>query len=325
MTPLVSIIIPCYNAAPWLAETLESCFNQTYRNLEIILVDNGSTDDSLAVASRCKDARLVVTTCERKGASAARNVGLSLAHGEYIQFLDADDLLAPDKIEIQLKRLANEPPGTVASGAWARFGLPPYGIRTCDVIFKPEPVWRDSSPTDFLINSWLGGGMMPLFAWLTPRSVITAAGPWNEELSVNDDGEYFARVILQSKGIFFCEQARGYYRTHVSNSLSSRRDEAAVKSEFESIRLSSEHLLLARSDKEARSACAAAYQRAVYHHYPNHLNFIRQAESRVTELGGTELAYPAGGIGNVIKILLGWKVIKRVQLLKLEIRKRTWN
>lgn len=323
MTPLVSIIIPCYNAAPWLAETLESCFNQTYRNLEIILVDNGSTDDSLAVASRCKDARLVVTTCERKGASAARNVGLSLAHGEYIQFLDADDLLAPDKIEIQLKLLAYSLPGTVVSGAWARFGLAPYGMSPCDVIFKPEPVWRDSSPTDFLINSWLGGGMMPLFAWLTPRPVITAAGPWNEQLSVNDDGEFFARVILQSKEIVFCEQARGYYRTHVSNSLSSRRDEIGIMSDFEAVRLISRYLLTADNSKEAQHACATAYQVLIYRHYPQLPELIKEAEQKVAQLGGTDWPYPAGGISKVIEMLLGWKALKRLQILKWKVTRRS--
>ena len=321
MNPLVSIIIPCYNAEPWLAETLASCFHQTHRNLEIIVIDNGSMDESLAVAKSCKDSRLIVTTCARKRASAARNVGLSLARGEYIQFLDADDLLAPDKIEIQVKRLASEPPGTVASGAWARFGLAPYATRAGDAVFKPEPVWRDSRPADFLITSWLGGGMMPLYAWLTPRPVITAAGPWNEELSVNDDGEFFARVILQSKEIDFCEQAKGYYRTHASASLSGRRDEAAIKSEFESIRLSSEHLLAARSDTEARRACAAAYQRAVYHHYPKYLALIRQAEHKVSELGGTDLPYPAGGISKAIEILFGWKALKRLQLLKWKVKR----
>src|SRR5436853_6315771 len=102
MPPLVSIIIPCKNGAAWLGEAIESCLSQTWRPVEIIIVDDGSTDASRAVAQRYALQSVVLLDGTRSGASAARNVGLQRAHGELIQFLDADDVLDPDKIRFQV-------------------------------------------------------------------------------------------------------------------------------------------------------------------------------------------------------------------------------
>src|SRR5713101_7558887 len=94
MQPLVSIIIPVYNTEAFVADAIQSALDQTWPAKEIIAVDDGSTD---------------------RGAGAARNRALSEAQGEFIQYLDADDFLAADKIEIQMKRLSNGPAGRVAS------------------------------------------------------------------------------------------------------------------------------------------------------------------------------------------------------------------
>lgn len=98
---LVSILIPCYNAAPWLAKCIESALAQTYRNLEIILLDDGSTDGSLEIAKQYSE-RLKIVEAKHKGQQAARNKLFSLSKGEWIQWLDADDEILPEKIERQL-------------------------------------------------------------------------------------------------------------------------------------------------------------------------------------------------------------------------------
>lgn len=103
MEPLVSILIPCYNAEKWLAETLESALAQTWDNIEIIVVDDGSTDKSLAVAKQFEPDGVKVISQANKGASAARNRAFQESQGDFIQYLDADDLLVPDKIELQVK------------------------------------------------------------------------------------------------------------------------------------------------------------------------------------------------------------------------------
>ncbi|HEY1796215.1 MAG TPA: glycosyltransferase [Stellaceae bacterium] len=303
---LVSVIIPCRNGGAWLGEAIESCLAQTWRDLEIIVVDNGSSDGSLAVAQRYRSASVVVLECDRKGASAARNRGLERARGGLIQFLDADDLLDRDKIRVQVERLSAMPAGFVASGAWSRFRQRPG-----EVPFAAEPVWRDSSGEEFLISSWSGGGMMPIFAWLVPRPVLDKAGPWNEHLSVNDDGEFFCRVALAAAGIAFCEGARGYYRTAAASALSRRRDSEALASVFASIELSCARLLERDGSARAAGACATQYQRFAYDAYPAAPALVAAAERRAAELGGSDLPPQGGPMFAAVARWLGWRAAQR--------------
>src|SRR5439155_25020344 len=101
-SPLVSVIIPCYNAGRWVGDAIRSALNQTYTNVEIIVIDDGSTDDSLEVIRAFKD-KVRWKTGVNHGPCAARNLGLGLAQGEWVQFLDADDLLHPQKIQLALE------------------------------------------------------------------------------------------------------------------------------------------------------------------------------------------------------------------------------
>lgn len=318
MTPLVSIVIPCRNAEAWLAEAIKSCLSQTWRNLQIIVVDNGSSDRSLEVAKRYELQGVAVLECAREGASAARNAGLAHARGDLIQFLDADDVLDREKIRVQVERLASAPADSVTSGAWARFRY-----ATGEATFLPEPVWRDLAPEEFLIRSGLGGGMMANFAWLSPRALIERAGPWNELLNLNDDGEYFSRVVLQASGVVFCAGARGYYRMGPDVSMSRRRDAAALASAFAAIDLSSGYLLARCASAPARKASATNYQRFAYAAYPQVPGLVAQAERRIAELGGSELRPGGGRTFQLLSRSFGWKFAKRCQLAWHRLRHET--
>src|ERR1700746_3048195 len=107
MKPLVSILIPAFNAEKWIADTLRSALGQTWERKEIIVVDDGSSDQTLAIARRFESEfdSLRVIAQRNQGAAAARNTALSHSQGDYIQWLDADDLLARDKIATQLRAL----------------------------------------------------------------------------------------------------------------------------------------------------------------------------------------------------------------------------
>ena len=318
MPPRVSIIIPCRNGAAWLGAAIESCLGQNWPYLQIIVVDNGSTDGSLDLAERYEDRAVTVLTCERAGASAARNVGLKHADGDLIQFLDADDMLDADKIRRQVECLDVAPAASVASGAWAHFARDPS-----EAVFTPEAVWRDFAPEEFLIASWLGGGMMPNFAWLTPRAVIERAGPWNESLSVYDDGEFFCRVVLASSGIAFCVDARGYYRSAGAPTLSKRRDGGALASAFTAVDLSCRYLLQRCNSAAAKKACATHYQRFAYDAYPQAAVLVAQAETRAGELGGSDLRPGGGPAFQMLARGLGWKLGRRAQQAWRTLRGRT--
>src|ERR1700678_360427 len=116
--PLVSILIPCYNAVPYLGATLDSALAQSYPNTEIIVVDDGSSDDSLSVA-RGYEPRVRVLAGPQRGASAARNTATQESRGEYLQYLDADDLLLPDAVASRVQHLGDTG-ADVASGDWRR-------------------------------------------------------------------------------------------------------------------------------------------------------------------------------------------------------------
>src|SRR5258706_8071724 len=102
MKPIVSILIPAYNAEPWIADTIKTALAQTWPRTEIIVVDDGSRDQTLSIARQFASKNISVVTQENQGAAAARNCALALSQGEFIQWLDADDLLSPDKVAKQM-------------------------------------------------------------------------------------------------------------------------------------------------------------------------------------------------------------------------------
>lgn len=301
----VSVIVPCYNAAPTLPATIESVLAQTWRNTEVIVVNDGSTDASLEIARRYEPRGVRVVDQPNRGAAAARNAGLAQASGDFIQFLDADDLIAPDKIAHQVQRLLSEK-GALASGAWARFHGDPASAG-----FVAEPAWRDLAGVEFLCLHFEAGWMMPPAAWLAARSVVEQAGPWNESLSLNDDGEYFARVMLAAREIRFCAAARSYYRSGNPASLSARRDRRALESLHRSVALTFDHLLAAESSPRTRAAVAAGWRWIAFELYPDAPDLADSAEAQSQALGGSTRPLPAGGRFQLAARFLGWRLAKR--------------
>lgn len=308
--PLVSIIIPCHNAERWLAATLESALRQTWPAVEIIVINDGSTDGSLALARRFEARGVRVIDQPNRGASAARNHGLRLARGDFIQFLDADDLLSPAKIERQLDLLRTRPPGTVASCAWGRFREDPAGAAFVDTV-----VFRDFAPLDFLMLAGETGAMMHPSAWLVPRTVTERAGPWNEELTLNDDGEYFCRVLLAGTGIAFCPgaDARSYYRSGLPGSLSQQRGERARRSQFLSIELISSALQRAGDSPRIRRAAAGYWRSFVHDFYPFPADLIERAEAEIARLGETTGRPPMGPKTALLAAVIGWRTVWRLK------------
>lgn len=305
---LVSIVIPCHNAARWLAATLESAFAQSWRNIEVILVDDGSTDGSAGIAAGYEARGLRIFRQENRGASAARNAGLRAAKGEFIQFLDADDLLARDKIERQVTRLSSARDTCIASGAWGRFRDSPD-----EAAFALHPNWRDLSGIEFQQLAMEEGWMMHPAAWLAPRRLVDAAGPWDESLSLNDDGEYFARVMLAAEGIVFCGGARSYYRSGIAGgSLSGRTDGRSLDSLFRSVELTIQHLRKADGSARTIAACANAWKGVAFAVYPGLPELSREAEARSEALGGSSRPFQAGGRFQLASRVFGWRIAKRL-------------
>ena len=309
MKPLVSILIPCYNSQQWLAETIESALTQTWKNIEIIIVDDGSTDHSLAVAKNFESSIVKVISQENQGASAARNVALKKCQGDFIQYLDADDLLAPDKIELQLQILEkNCHSNVVASGEWARFYHNPQ-----EALFIPQSLWQNMPAVDWLVCAWEHHLMMHPGAWLVPRKISEKAGLWHKDLSLNDDGEYFSRVVLASEGVKFCQGAKTYYRSGNTGSLSGSKSAKSRQSEFLSLSLGTTNLLARENSPRTRQVCATVFQRFIYAVYPDVPELSQQAAAKVKEFGGSNLQPTGGELFQLLSQFIGWQQAKKIQ------------
>lgn len=309
--PLVSIIIPCYNAACWLGETLDSAFAQTWSNKEIILVDDGSTDDSLTVARRYEARGLRLLTQPNRGAAAARNSGLAAARGDFIQFLDADDLLAPDKIAAQLARAVREPVGTVFTAHWGRFIADPAQAHFHDA----NPLFADLSPRNYLMRYSSHDCMMHPGAWLLPRAIVESAGPWDERLSLNDDGEFFARIVTASARVAYCPDAVSLYRSALPSSLSAQRRREHLESAHLALQLIVDEITLLENSDEMRHAAANLAQRFAFDYYPAAPDLVRGAENLARSLGGATVVALGGPTFRALRRVVGWKLARRLQVL----------
>lgn len=306
--PLVSILIPCHNAAPWLAETVQSSLAQTWPQKEIIVVDDGSTDESARIARSFSSHGVHVVEQPNRGASAARNAAIAASRGEWLQYLDADDLLDAQKIESQLRVAAAIGDEYAICGRWARFVGDLSHARYVD-----EPLCRDTDAVDWVRVKLGTGAMMHPAAWLVSRRLAANAGLWNESLSLDDDGEYFTRVVLQSKGVRCCEAALSYYRSAVTGSLSARRTRGAWDSALTSQRLCAEHLLARADTPEIRRACANQFQRLAYQIYPDCPDLVAACEKEAQRHGGADNHPDGGKIFNGFARIFGWKAAKRLQ------------
>jgi glycosyltransferase involved in cell wall biosynthesis len=149
MKPLISILVPAYNSEDTIADTIHSAIAQTWPRKEIIVVDDGSRDRTAELARRFTSKNVAVVSTENRGAAAARNHALQLSQGDYIQWLDADDILAPDKIERQLAALrADDSKRILLSSLWA-----PFYYRTRHASFVHNSLCQDLSPVEWLLRS----------------------------------------------------------------------------------------------------------------------------------------------------------------------------
>jgi glycosyltransferase involved in cell wall biosynthesis len=313
MDPLISILIPCYNAEKWLRETLRSCLAQTWENIEVIVVDDGSKDRSYEVAQSFQVANLKVLRQPNQGASAARNRAYAEAQGEFIQHLDADDLLSPDKIEAQVRLLQANPPDMLAVSATKHF----YDGQNPDngKLHAGWPRVDSDDPLNWLIEL-LGpeqGSMVQPGAWLTPRSITEKIGPWDLSICPTpmDDGEYFARAVLASSGIRANEKGFNYYRQfRTGNSLSGQKSEAYRWGHFRSLGQIEKHLLARTSDGRAKKALARCFMDLAFSSYPAVPNVAAAALGKVKELGGAKP--PAFGTpkGEMLARLFGGKAVR---------------
>jgi glycosyltransferase involved in cell wall biosynthesis len=205
---VVSIIIPCYNSKRWVQETIESCLNQTYPNVEIIVVDDGSTDGSLEILRRYLP-HIRLETGPNRGGNSARNRGFALSSGEYIQYLDADDYLEADKIAKQVRFLEETKADAVYGDLRYRRHLRDVGVSYLDRI-------QVSGDQQDILASLLAfwGAQVNGGAILYKRQVISQVGGWDESLRAAQDTDFLTSVALSGAKILYQPGGHFVYRKY---------------------------------------------------------------------------------------------------------------
>lgn len=308
-SPLVSICMPCHNAGRYVAEALDSVLAQTYESIEIIVVNDGSTDNSADILDGYSRKGVRIIGQENRGQCAAANRALAAANGEYVKFFDADDILSPGFVKAQVSRLGGRR-DAVASARWGRF----YNDDLATFRLNPESVWRDLASVDWLVEATMDAKpMQQCGLWLIPREVLGRVGGWLEGLSLTNDYEFFCRVLCGVEEVLFCEQATLYYRSGMRGSLSAGKSRAARESECESILLGTGHILARRQDEVARLACANTCQHLIYDLYPQHEDLRERLRLRVQECGGADIVPSGGRFFQMLRPWIGWKLARRLQ------------
>ena len=307
--PLVSVLIPCFNAAAVIGETLDSVFRQTWPEIEVVVVNDGSIDDSAAVARSFARPNLRLIEQANAGQTAALNVALAAATGNYIQYLDADDLIDPDKIELQMRRLIDRP-DCVATAEWGRF------YRSADETqFVPDEVWRDMDALGWLVASRSDGlGMMFPALWLIPARLAREAGPWAEDLTLNNDAEYFTRVLLAADQVLFCRGARARYRSGNPASLSGRKSPAAYLSQYKVLDLCERNVRAREDSDRVRRGFALSWQHMAHAALPYEPALAEKALIRARALHSVTVRPDGGPAFKLVSRLVGWRLARRLQV-----------
>ena len=279
--PKVSILVPMYNSEAYLVEALDSCINQTYENIEIIIVDDGSTDESLRIAETIKDVRVHVYSQSNSGACVARNIAFEKSHGDYIMYFDADDLINKSYVSSLVKCLRDANDLSIATGEWDRF-------RTdlSEASFPKLSVYKDyDNAFNLLLDMWTTGEMLTCSSYLVPRKLVEIAGGWDASVLKNQDGEFFSRVLMAADKVYHTANAKFYYRTGEYLSVSKASSKAKVASMLDTFISYRKNALAIEDSERVRKALAVNFTLFMYIHGNQFPDLMKIAQSEVKNLG----------------------------------------
>lgn len=222
MNPLISVIVPVYNRSIFIKECLNSIINQSYRPIELVLVDDGSTDNSNEILNTFKNQnesdsfQIKIISQSNSGAPSARNNGFKNSTGKYIQFLDSDDILLKNKLQIQFDYIKKH---------------------NCDMVYSKA---QHISENKELLNFFWGNKLSNTsddyfnFSWQTmcplyKRESINKIGLWDIKLNINQDWEYCIRTVLSGVKIEFHDEVLAYFRVHSKGNIGSGLDLSKIK------------------------------------------------------------------------------------------------
>lgn len=301
--------MPAYNSGPWIAQAVASVLSQADCRLELIIVDDGSTDETVQIVQSISDERLLLLRCTHTGQSVASNFGAAHAKGQFLKFVDADDVLLPGHLSAQLAA-ARGAERCLVSCCWGYFREDPSTVAA-----RREFVQRDyEDPLEWIVTSLTQDeGMMGAWMWLIPASVWQRSGGFNESLTLNKDFDLSIRLLLASDGVRYAEGAVYGYRKGLSTAVTQVRSRASMESALRTTELGISALLAREDTVRIRRIAANRLQMWLYRFFPDFPDLAAQAEIRIEQLGGSDLRLQGGAVLRLLEPLIGWKNVRRLQ------------
>ena len=245
--PLVSIIIPHRDQIEHVLRTIDYCVAQTYKKIEIIVVDDHSPHEVvIRVRDICRPTAKLIELAEQRGPAYARNAGFAASKGTYIQFLDADDYIAPEKIALQLNRL-QDTGASIATANWRNVFCTPF-------IKIPHPIERVPDHLMSLLNTIVDKDWFPIMACLLSRALLEKVGPWDEADQI-EDRNYRFRILTATSHMVHIDTCLFHYNLYpeITRGFRQHFDRAFfdgyVKSNIKFIALVEEYIKTLSSDR----------------------------------------------------------------------------
>lgn len=313
MKPLISIIIPVYNSEKYIQDTLESCLDQTYTNIEIIIVNDGSIDRSEEIINGFNDIRIKYFKITNSGPCYARNFGIKKASGDLFQFLDADDILENRKLELQVKSYRANGDEFVYSGIMGFIINDQKNLEPdFDFYYKNLKVESYFRAMFSHFGKYYTTGM-----WLIPRFLIEKTHGWDEKVLINNDGEYFSRIILFSSGVIFCPGSIFYYRRDVPMSVSKGFNSKKIyESWLYSYSCYAKYFQFFLEPSSANELGREALSVYYCNSYPNYPDLLDKCKQQIRQLGYHSPAAHGGKAFKIISILIGIDNALKIRTLK---------
>jgi glycosyltransferase involved in cell wall biosynthesis len=300
--PLVSICIPLFNAAEYIEETLERILKQSYKNIEIVVIDDHSTDESYSRAKAFESDSIRVYKNIKKGGNAARNYAFEKSMGSYIKFMDADDYCSETMIENQLNRLLEDGTNDTLIFSPLRMLYPNGEIhdaeRTIDHNYEPG--------IELVISIWNGVGFNCPHSHLMHRHLVDRSGGWNEKLIKNQDGEYFARVASNADKALVVSGDYAMWR-QTEKGVSMKSSLEAHSSVLESYRVVINLIVAYKDTEDNKDICAKIIGSYVSNFYLQLKPLMPKVLQILKDLD-RPIILPNRKIYNILSKFIGWKL-----------------
>lgn len=302
-TPLISILIPLYNAEQYIGETITRVLKQTYSNIELIIVDDHSTDQSLNIAQKYACSNIHVYSNPKKGGNAARNYAFQMSKGEYIKFMDADDYCSDNMIQAQLDAILKE--GTCNSIVFSPVKmLYPDGKILSTHREIDNHIYQPG--IELVLDIWRRKGWNCPHCHLMHRSLVEKSRGWDEKVIKNQDEEFFARLeFLADKAIPVPQEYAVWRQT--GSGVSAQISKAAAISVIQTIMTITELIYDYRKDNETKKLCGLHFGYYIYEHYPQLTDYVHEIK-RYLDKQETPLLFPQTKKMKLLQSLFGWQL-----------------